>query len=160
MPNHFASGIVEVALKAVGEDKSAPHTKEEETTSFLFPADSPLWQDVAPTFAEGRLSLNCIPEQFNEDLPKLTEALVKAELEARARLTRTLHSLTASDTATFVYPGLGILRVLSKSMTAALRYDLNDFAIARKACREHVLKEAQIRHEINRLINSSIWGVN
>ena len=38
--------------------------------------------------------------------------------------------------------------------------DVHAFFRARKACREHVLSKATVRHEPERLINSSPWGKN
>ena len=45
-------------------------------------------------------------------------------------------------------------------MVTSLKQDLFDFAIARRACRPHVFKQATIRHEPRKLIDGSLWGPN
>ena len=59
MPNPFSSKVLEAVLQALLEDKPSPAMKEEEFTSFLFPADSEAWADVASTFSVGKLAVDC-----------------------------------------------------------------------------------------------------
>ena len=47
---------------------------------------------------------------------------------------------------------------MSKQASQITMQDAFAFFQARKACREHVLKHAKVRHEPTKLINSSLWG--
>ena len=160
MPNPFTSKVLEAVNQAVLEDKTSVSLKEDEATSLLFPGDSPAWEEVVPTFSSGRLTQDCASVQFNEDLPKLPEAMLKAEFEARSRLARTLHHCTVLELAIFRHPDVELLKVLAKSMVGSLSQDLMSFAVARRNCRKHVFQNAQVRHEPTKLINGPIWGAS
>ena len=160
MPNPVATKVLEAVNQAILEDKPSTPLKEEESTSFLFPGDSPAWENVTQTFSNGKLQPDCASVQFNEDLPKIPDSLLKAEFETRTRLARTLHSFTLAEMSSIKYPDLDVFKVLSKSMVQSLRQDLADFALARRRCRKHVLRNAMIRHEPTKLINGIIWGIN
>ena len=43
-------------------------------------------------------------------------------------------------------------------LSASLQSDLCEFIAARRSCRQHVLYQATVRHEPNRLISGSVWG--
>ena len=38
--------------------------------------------------------------------------------------------------------------------------DLQEFVAAKRACRRHIFKNAQVHHEPDKLINAPIWGDN
>ena len=124
MPNPFSSKVLEAVLQALLDDKPSPSLREEEFTSFLFPADSEAWVDVASTFSAGRLSADCSSQQFNESLPKLPDSLIAKEFEARSRLARSLHSFALAE---YMMPKdyqNELLKVLVKPMVCSLRHDL------------------------------------
>ena len=156
----FATKVLEAAQQAFTEDKEGAPLKEEDLTSLLFPADSEGWENVATTFSVGKLSPDCFSQQFNENLPRLTEGLINKEFEARTRLARTLHSFTMAELLMSREPGIDMLKVLVKSMVTSLRKDMTDFMLIRKACRKHLFLSAEVRHEPTRLINGPVWGVN
>ena len=159
LPNPFATKVLEAAQQAFKEDKEGAALKEEDLTSLLFPADSEGWQNVSSTFSAGKLSPDCFSQQFNENLPKLTEGLINKEFEARSRLARTLHTFTLAEYMMSRDPEYDMLKVLVKSMVTSLRKDMTDFMLVRKACRKHLFLLAEVRHEPTRLINAPVWGV-
>ena len=55
-------------------------------------------------------------------------------------------------------PSVESWKVMTKILSASLQTDHFDFIIARRQCRQHVLYQATVRHEPNRLIASSVWG--
>ncbi|XP_064078898.1 uncharacterized protein LOC135196208 isoform X2 [Macrobrachium nipponense] len=150
--------IAELTLKAAEEDKSLPQLKETDLTSLLVPEDPTYWHQTPETFQKGKLETDCASTQFNERLLKLPEHLIKAEFEARCRLSRSLHSITSAEMIASAYPTAPEFQVLTKSLLGTFQHDLFDFAVARRACRKFVLRPATIRHEPNKLIKSSIWG--
>ena len=154
----FASKVITAVHQALKEDKASPKLREEESTSLLLPGESDPWIDIQNTFTVGKLSLNAASEQFNEDLPPLTDSLVKAEFEAKSRFARTLHTFTLLELTVLQNPSVEFLKVILKSMVASLRYDAFAFGEARRKCRKYVLHTARIRHEPSRLINSSSFG--
>ena len=160
MPNPFSTKTLEAVLAAVAQGKTSVSLREEEFTSFLFPGDSEVWEDVALTFSTGKLSADCASQQFHETLPKLPEKLISAEFAARSRLARTLHSMLVTELLMFCHPDMDTFPLLAKSMVCSLRHDLMDFAMARRACRKHVLEPATLRHEPIRLIDGPIWGAD
>ena len=158
-PNPFSTKVFEAVLKQVKEkDSKGSALKEEERTSLLFPNDSDIWKDVHRTFTVGKLASDCASAQFHEDLPKLSEALITKEYEARTRLSRNLHTFTLLEFSLFKHPELEFLKVIAKSMVATIRHDLADFVLARRACRKHIFVHATIRHEPTKLIDGSVWG--
>ncbi|XP_064109242.1 uncharacterized protein LOC135217346 [Macrobrachium nipponense] len=150
--------IAELTLKAAEEDKPLPQLKETDLTSLLVPEDPTYWHQTPETFQKGKLETDCASTQFNERLLKLPEHLIKAEFEARCRLSRSLHSVTSAEMIASTYPTTPEFQVLTKSLLGTFQHDLFDFAVARRACRKFVLRPATIRHEPNKLIRSSIWG--
>ena len=158
VPNPFLTKVLEAVNMATQEDKPTPPLKEEDPVSLLFPGDSTIWEGVVQTFSAGKLPPECASTQFDEDLPKVPDFLLKAEFEARSRLEKTLNCFTLMEVTSLSLPTYEILKVITKSMVPLLRQDLSDFALARRNCRKHVLKHASIRHEPSMLINGSIWG--
>ena len=158
VPNPFATKVLEAAQQAFAEDKEGAALKEEDFTSLLFPADSEGWKDVSDTFSIGKLSPDCFSQQFNENLPRLTDGLINKEYEARSRLARTLHTFTLTEYYMSRRPDDDILKVIVKSMVTSLRKDMTDFMLLRKACRKHLFLLAEVRHEPTRLINAPVWG--
>ena len=77
MPNPFTTKVLEAVLQALAEDKPSPSLREEEFTSFLFPADSEAWTDVALTFSVGRRAGLLL--LANESLPKFPDSLIAKE---------------------------------------------------------------------------------
>ena len=159
LPNPFATKVLEAAQQAFKDDKEGPALKEEDLTSLLFPADSEGWQNVSATFTAGKLSPDCFSQQFNENLPKLTDGLINKAFEARSRLARTLHSFTLAKYLMSRHPEFDMLKVLVKSMVTSLRKDMTDFMLVRKTCRKHLFLLAEVRHEPTKLINAPVWGV-
>ena len=51
-----------------------------------------------------------------------------------------------------------ILRLVSKQHALTFAKALFRFGEARKACRKVIISAATVRHEPDRLINSSVWG--
>ena len=156
--NLFATKVFGAVWEAALEDKSAPALREEEPTSWIFPNDSPVWEDVVSTFSVGKLAGDCASAQFNEEMPRLPEALLKTECEAKMRLARTLNTFTLNELMMNVYEEAEIFKVIVKGMTCSLRHDLVDFIKARRACRKHIFAHASVRHEPSKLINGPIWG--
>ena len=156
----FASKIITAVHQALRDDKTSPRLREEEFTSLLLPGDTEPWTDIQNTFTVGKLSLNAASEQFNEDLPPLTDALVKAEFEAKSRFARTLHTFTLLELTALQNPEVEFLKVIVKSMVSSLRFDAFAFGEARRKCRKYVLHHARIRHEPIRLINGTSFGEN
>ena len=64
--------------------------KEEGATSLPFPADPEEWEAVHTTSTTGKFEPNIASTQFNEDLYKLPDGLIKVEYESRIRLQRTI----------------------------------------------------------------------
>ena len=133
--NPFSTKVAEAVLVASREDKVAGPLREEEATSLLFPSDSEVWEGVASTFKEGKLSSDCASVQFKEDLPKLPDAMLEAEFSARCRLERTLSSFTLAESLMLHHEEIEPLKVLVKSMVSSFRQDLMSFALAKRACR-------------------------
>ena len=91
----------------------------------------------------------------------LSKTLVDQEFECRAKLSDSLHTQTmleASMLEAYGTPWQQRFMVIAKLNLRAFHRDLFAFLRARKACREHVLSRATVRHEPDRLINSSPWG--
>ena len=99
MPTLFTSKILEAVVQALAEDKPSQSLREQEFTSFLFPADLEAWTDASSSFSIGRFSPDCASEQFNEALPKLPDSLFTTEFEAWSRLARSLHSASLTGFA-------------------------------------------------------------
>ena len=90
--------------------------------------------DVEQTFTAGRLLNDAVLTQFNENLPWLSDTLLKAEFEARAWLSRTLHSCTLMKMVSLQHPDIETMKVVTKSMVSSLRHDLHSFVQARRDC--------------------------
>ncbi|XP_064116856.1 uncharacterized protein LOC135222647 [Macrobrachium nipponense] len=160
IPTPCTSKIAELTLQAGMEDKPMPQLKETEATSLLFPRDLECWGGAPATFTVGKLNRDCAMTQFGELLPRIPDTMLKAEFEARCRLSRSINSVTIAELTASVFAEEPLFRVLTKSMLQAYLSDLYDFIVARRACRKHVFANASIRHEPNKLINASIWGAN
>ncbi|XP_064116855.1 uncharacterized protein LOC135222646 [Macrobrachium nipponense] len=160
IPTPCTSKIAELTLQAGMENKPMPQLKETEATSLLFPRDLECWVGAPATFTVGKLNRDCAMTQFGELLPRIPDTMLKAEFEARCRLSRSINSVTTAELTASVFAEEPLFRVLTKSMLQAYQSDLYDFIVARRACRKHVFANASIRHEPNKLINASIWGAN
>ena len=154
----FSSKALEAVLKAIPEDGSCPTLKEWDSTSPVFPNDSDAWKGVASTFTVGKLPNDCASSLFNEDLPKLPNALLNTEYEARLRLARSLHTMALTETLIHLREKDEALSLIAKTHGLTVTQDLHAFAMARRALRKHIFEHAKVRHEPNRLINSSLWG--
>ncbi|XP_064111315.1 translation initiation factor IF-2, mitochondrial-like [Macrobrachium nipponense] len=157
-PTPCTTKVVDLALQAAMEDKPMPQLRETELTSLLFPGDPECWVTPPATFTTGKLNIDCASTQFSDKLPRLPESLVRIEYEARTRLSRSINSATMAEMASLVYQDESLFKILTKSLLLTLQSDAYDFAVARRNCRKHVLSEATIRHEPNKLIKASIWG--
>ncbi|XP_066981300.1 uncharacterized protein [Macrobrachium rosenbergii] len=160
VPTPCTSKVAELTLQAGTEEKPMPQLRETEPTSLLFPTDLECWTGAPETFTVGKLDSECASNLFSEQLPRLPESLIKAEYEARCRLSRSINSVTSVELTSAVYKDEPLFRVLTKSLLASFQSDLFDFIVARRNCRKFVLADATIRHEPNKLIKSSIWGTN
>ena len=156
----FAEKAVKEAFRAATEEKPVPHFPEIAPTSLLLPRATELWEEVVETFVPKVLDRDIGLHQFGEPLNKLLERLLLPEYEARTRLSASLHHQTFLESAMFAASGenVDVFAALAKSHLPTLVRDLHSFAAARRECRKHVLKRATIRHEPDRLVNSSYWG--
>ncbi|XP_064107292.1 uncharacterized protein LOC135216138 [Macrobrachium nipponense] len=151
----FIDKITELTIQAENDDLPMPTLKETDATSLHMPAIREFWQDVPSTFTVGKLDADCASSLFSERLPKLPDNLLKAEFEARSRLARSINAVTSLELVASIYKEEQLFKVLAKSLLQTYQLDLHEFIAARKSCRKHVLAEATIRHEPNRLIKSS-----
>ena len=149
---------MEAVLAAMKEEKPSFSLKEEEPTSLLFPGDSDFWNEVSLTFSAGRLEADCASRQFNEELHRLPEHMIKSEYEARKRMQRSLHTCMTIEFNIWQHPEVELFKVIMKSTLTTPRFDFTAFATARRTCRRHVLTCARTRHEPEKLIKGSLWG--
>ena len=161
----FTSKALEAATKALAEGRPTPPPLDEvANTSMLVPFPAGIWENVAETFVPRQLEKDAGVTLFGEPcLANLSKALVDQEFECRARLSDTLHMQTmmeASMLETFGTPMQNRFMMMAKLHLRMFLRDLYAFLRARKACREHVLSKATVRHEPEKLINSSPWGKN
>ena len=158
----FASKVFSAVEKALQEDKPCPVLEEHKRTSMFLPNDSEAWNKVGETFSVGKLAPEVGAKQLQENLPYLFEEIMKAELEAKTRLSNSLSFQcvleSSLDSIPFKDDRENIFTCLAKQHSAVLKDDLYAFGMARRACRKHVLRNAKVRHEPSKLINSSIWG--
>ena len=158
MVTPFSSKAFDAVLKAVPDKSGCPKLKEWDSTSPIFPGDSEAWKGVAETFTVGRLDKDCASTLFNEDLPKLPDAMLKTEAETKARLARSLHTLALMESFIHLRDKDEAFCLLAKTHGVTVMQDLYAFTSARRALREHIFEKAKVRHEPTRLINSPIWG--
>ena len=161
----FASKVREVALKALAEGRPTPPPVDEVTnTSLLVPFPAGIWEDVSETFGPRQLEKDAGVTLFGEAcLTNLSKTLVDQEFECRARLSDSLHMQTIMESSMLEAYGTPMQQRFMMMAKLNLRMFLRDlyaFLRARKACREHVLSKATVRHEPEKLINSSPWGKN
>ncbi|XP_068229053.1 LOW QUALITY PROTEIN: uncharacterized protein [Palaemon carinicauda] len=159
-PTSCTTKVVDLTLQAAMEDKPMLLLKETDLTSLLFPGDQECWIDTPATSTAGKLNPDCATTQFSERLPRLSDSLIKTEYEARTRLSRSINSATMAEMTSLVYDEEPLFKILTKCLLHTLQCDAYNFAVARHNCRKHVLAEASIRHEPNRLIKASIWGAD
>ncbi|XP_068220112.1 uncharacterized protein [Palaemon carinicauda] len=160
IPSPLADKVAELTIQAAKDGLPMPTLKETDSTSLLMPASRDFWRDAPATFTVGKLDPDCASFLFSERLPKLPDHLLKTESETRSRLARSINSLISLELVSSLYKEEQIFRVLAKGLLQTFQIDLHDFWTARTNCRRHVLAEASIRHEPNRLIRSSCWGKN
>ena len=84
----------------------------------LFPGDPTIRDGVFQTLSVGQLPPDCASVQFNEDLPKVPDPLVKVEFEAHSGLESTLSSFTLEELASLILPYIESLKVLTNSMVS------------------------------------------
>ena len=154
----FASKGLEAVRRAVLDGKPFPSLEECRPVSLALPNDSTDWEDVQHTFTVSKLDKEIAGKQFNERLPRLPDNLLKAELEAKERLSASLSLQSYLEMLIGNYQDTDIFHVLSKMHLGTFCKDLHAFYLARRACREHTLAAATIRHEPKKLIDSNIWG--
>ena len=102
----------------------------------------------------------CLGRLVGQTSPK---TLVDQEFECRARLSDTLHMQTIKESSMLEAYGTPMhqrFMMMAKLNLRMFLRDLYAFLRARRACREHVLSRAAVRHEPEKLINSSPWGKN
>ncbi|XP_068210358.1 uncharacterized protein [Palaemon carinicauda] len=157
-PTPCVTKMMDIAYQAINEDKLLPQLRETDLISLLFPGDHECWTNAPATFKAGKLSADCASTQFSERLPRLPESLIRLEFEARTRLSRSINSATMAEMTSLMYEEEPLFKVLTKSLLQTLLSDAYDFLAARRRCRKHVLSEATIRHEPNKLIKAPIWG--
>ena len=133
----FAEKAVQEAFRAATEEKPAPHFPEISPTSLLLPRASELWEEVIETFVPKVLDRDIGLHQWGEPLNKLPECLLLPELEARTRLSASLHHQTFIESAMFAAAGENhdIFAALAKSHLPTLVRDLHSFAAAHRECR-------------------------
>ncbi|XP_068239903.1 uncharacterized protein [Palaemon carinicauda] len=158
IPSPLTDKIAELTIQSVKDGIPMLSLKETDPTSLLVPDTSALWNKASSTFTVGKLDPDCASSLFSERLPKITDHLLKVEFESRNRLARTLNSVVSSELIASLYSDEPLFRVQAKNLLQSFQSDLQDFWTARTNCRKHVLAEASIRHEPNRLITSSGWG--
>ena len=161
----FATKGMEVAMKAVAAGRPTPPPLDEVTnTSMLVPFPRDIWENVHETFVLRHLEKDAGLTLFGDPcLGILPKALIDQEFECRARLSDTLHMQTLLETSmldAFNTPMQNRFMMLAKLHLRMFLRDVHAFIRMRKQCREHVLSRATIRHEPERLINSSPWGKN
>ena len=154
----FLEKAWEAAWGAARESKPMPTLEECKATSLLLPTSQGHWKEVEKSFEVGPLTADCACDQLDEKLPRLSATLIQREWDTRKRLSRSLSFQCSLETLMHSYPNEESYKVLSKSHLQGVLEDLYNFFIARKGCREHVLREAKVRHEPKRLIASPIWG--
>ena len=154
----FASKAFMSVKQALREDKPLPHLKEYEAVSLLAPNESEDWKACADTFVPGKLEPEIAQRQFSEDVPSLPQHLIKAEFEARNRLAQALSTQSMCEFGIHMEPNSEMLKLLAKQHLFQFSEALHAFGTARRACRKHIFQHATVRHEPDRLINSSIWG--
>ncbi|XP_068217558.1 uncharacterized protein [Palaemon carinicauda] len=157
-PTPCVTKMVELALQAVTEDKPLPQLRETDPTSLLFPSDNECWLNIQSTFTSGKLSADCASTQFSERLPRLPETLIRLEFESRSRFSRSLNISTMAEMFSLTYDEEHSFKVMTKATLQSLLADCYDFLVTKRRCRKHVLSEATIRHEPNKLIKASAWG--
>ncbi|XP_064107538.1 uncharacterized protein LOC135216296 [Macrobrachium nipponense] len=159
-PLPFTTKIAEVTIQAAMKVEPLPQLRESDPTSPLFPAFGDLWADLPATFTVGKLKPDCAIDQFGKRLPRLPDNLIQAKFEARTRLGRTLNALVMTEVAAITYGSEPLFKLLAKAQTQTVQSDLYELVVARRNCRKHVLQEATIRHEPNKLLSSTIWGAD
>ncbi|XP_064115335.1 uncharacterized protein LOC135221572 [Macrobrachium nipponense] len=92
-PLPFTSKVAELTLQAVTREEPMPQLRETDPTSLLLPGREDLWEDLPATFSVGKLKPDCAITLFSERLPRLSDALIQAEFDAKTRLARSLNSL-------------------------------------------------------------------
>ena len=143
--------------EAINSGKAMSALRECRATSMVFPG-SEKWTDIVATFESGKLAQDIATKQFSETLPLLSDAKLKIELEAREKLANSLHVLTSMELLAANYDSCDLFPMLAKAHLPAVVRNLQEFANARRALRVHTFMNAKVRHEPNRLINSSLWG--
>ena len=175
-PFPFTGKALEANLKRWREKKDKPPVlKESESLSLLCPADRPEWAHCDRTFRPEKLEATVAQKQFGVALPLLPDNLIKVEFEARSRLALIMGASTMTEAMISLYPISGIdhprgsdalklecagywARLVAKSQFRLVLDAIAEFGDARRACRTFVFKQATVRQEPDRLIESSIWG--
>ncbi|XP_068237582.1 uncharacterized protein [Palaemon carinicauda] len=157
-PTPCVTKIMDIAYQSAKEEKPLPQLRETDLTSLFFPGYHECWRNAPATFTAGKLSADCASTQFSEHLPKLPESLIRLEFEARCRLSRSINSATLAEMTANTYEEESLFKFPTKSLLQTLLVDAFEFLNARFRCRRHVLAEATIRHEPNRLIKAPVWG--
>ena len=170
-----------LSLKAAWrEDKGRfPFLKEYDAVSLLCPSPSEDWKDCFSTFKAGRLPTTVARDLFHENLPLIPAKYLREEFESRSDLARALsvQAMTefsiSRNKAVEIPEGLpdnakplveikkddyDALRLIAKTHSLAFAKALFRFGEARRTCRKLVFASATVKHEPERLINSSIWG--
>ena len=172
----FASKILKANIKNWKDKKDKkPALKEFDAVSLLVPNDSTEWAECDKTFRPEKLDKRIAQKQFDEPLPLIPEDLLKKEYETRKRFIAALRTKTMAEYAMNRFPVSGNVRdkevevvgvelageffkLLSKQHCEQFSAALYDWGQAKRACRKYILKTATVRHEPERLINSSLWG--
>ena len=157
-PLKFTQKAWEAVEKALVDGKPLPTLEECRPLSLALPCPKASWTDIHQTFSVGKLPNNIAQKQFNEQLPLLSEAMLKRELDARERLASVLSHQVTLEILNENYSESDLFALLAKQHLPTLLRALYDFGLSRRECRRHVMQFSKVRHEPQRLIDSSIWG--
>ena len=170
-----------LAAKAAWRDEKGkfPALKEFDAVSLLCPNSTDDWKDCALTFKPGRLNNDAARVQIKENVHLIPIKYLKEEFDARIALAQALATQTMSEfgvhtnlaalkamkpipgaekTEEALKTAAEIARLIAKQHTHQFALALFRFGEARRACRRAAFISAKVRHEPERLINSSIWG--
>ena len=111
----FSSKVMEAVVEALEKDKPCPFLREWDGLSLLIPDSPELGKDVPATFSVGKLLANRASTQFKEEMPKIRDALLTTEFEARTRLKRTLNSFCLIEMLVTEHGASDTLKALLKS---------------------------------------------
>ncbi|XP_068239318.1 uncharacterized protein [Palaemon carinicauda] len=153
----FSAKALNCVLKAVDAGKPCPTLEECKPLSLALPTCEKEWNEVHLIFSISKLDPEIAGQQFNENLPKLSEHLLRREQETKERLAASLSLQNCMEMCAGLSSAPDMYTVLAKMHMATLVKDMYAFVKARRGCREHVFVNATVKHEPRKLIISCIW---